>query len=595
MTKRKGNEQFYTARQIEDEYGLTADQIKRFFRKPSLHRVSGANDSVLTWTKAQVERGLKNPGLLKEQEKEKEIRKHDTAQAREIREFLMGFDIENMKERAATLKRYFILHIGPTNSGKTHDSIEALKLAPTGLYLGPLRLLALEMFDRLNLANCPTSLLTGEESIEIFGADHIASTIELCDYSKRYDVAVIDEAQMITDRFRGDKWAKAIYCVDAAEVHICLAPEAEYLICDILDSFGADYEIVRHERLAPLEYKGVIRSIKEVRPGDALIVFSRRAVLAVAAELESMDIQASVIYGALPPASRREEVRRFAAGETTAVVATDAIGMGLSLPVRRVIFCETRKFDGIGNRRLHSVEIKQIAGRAGRYGIYDKGEVLTMEDGDLIGEAILKPEEQVRHLTLPFPGEAVDSDYPLDELMYQWDRLPAGEGFERASMTDAIFLYRKIKPIANKMDRWLLYTLITCPVDIKVEEIVMYWRECCFAIYKERRLPEPYAGDDTLEECELRYKELDVRHQLLRRIGIEEDRMGEKLMLCNKINEFLERDKDKYLKHCSRCGKVLPATGSFGICDRCYRKQLGIWDERSGKKENAGHRAGNRR
>lgn len=577
--KRSGKEKYFTAREIEDIYGVSQDQIKRFFRKPGMRRISGSADTVLTWTKGQVERGLRNPGLLKEQEKEKEIRRHDTPEAREIRKFLSGFDIENMKERARTLRRYFILHVGPTNSGKTHDSIEALKLAPTGLYLGPLRLLALEMFDRLNLANCPTSLLTGEESIEIFGAEHIASTIELCDYGKRYDVAVIDEAQMITDSFRGDKWAKAIYCVDAAEVHICLAPEAEDLICDMLDSFEAEYEIVRHERLAPLEYKGLVQSIREVQPGDALIVFSRRAVLAVAAELESMNVQASVIYGALPPASRREEVRRFAAGETTVVVATDAIGMGLSLPIKRVIFCETRKFDGIGNRRLKSVEIKQIAGRAGRFGIYDKGEVLTMEDGDLIRESISVPEEQVSHLTLPFPGEAVDSDYPLDELMYQWDRLPAGKGFERANMTDAIFLYKKLRPIAKKLDRWLLYTLITCPVDIKVEEIVMYWRECCFAIYKERTLPEPYAGFDTLEECELRYKELDVRHQLLRRIGVEEDRMSEKLMLSNRINEFLEKDKDKYLRHCSRCGRVLPATGSFGICDRCYRRQTGIWKE----------------
>ena len=560
-----------------DEYGVSEDQIKRFFRKPSLHKISGSSDTVLTWSKSQVERGLRNPGLLKEQEKEKEIRKHDTPETREMRKFLAGFDLENMKERARELKRYFILHIGPTNSGKTHDSIEALKYVPSGLYLGPLRLLALEMFDRLNLANCPTSLLTGEESIEIYGADHIASTIELCDYSKRYDVAVIDEAQMITDSFRGDKWAKAIYCVDAAEVHICLAPEAELLICEILDSFDADYEIIRHERLAPLCYRGMIRGIQEVQPGDALIVFSRRAVLAVAAELESRGIMASVIYGALPPASRREEVRRFASGETTVVVATDAIGMGLSLPIKRVIFCATRKFDGLGNRRLQSVEIKQIAGRAGRFGIYDEGEVLTMEDSDLIRDGLAKPEEQVRKLTLPFPGEAVDSDYPLDELMYQWDRLPAGAGFERANMTDAIYLYRQLRPIAGKLDRWLLYTLITCPVDIKLDEVVMYWRECCFAIYKDRRLPEPYACDDTLEECELRYKELDVRHQLLRRIGIEEDRMAEKLMLCNKINEFLERDKDKYLKHCSRCGKVLPATSSFGICDRCFRKQTGIW------------------
>ena len=38
----------------------------------------------------------------------------------------------------------------------------------------------------------------------------------------------------------------------------------------------------------------------------------------------------------------------FLAGEMRYVVATDAIGMGLNLPIRRVIFMDTEKFDGGG-------------------------------------------------------------------------------------------------------------------------------------------------------------------------------------------------------------------------------------------------------
>ncbi len=569
-------EKFYTEKSITEEYGIPSDLIFRYFKKPKLRNMKRNGRVVLTptWNQAQVERGLRNPGLLRDMEKyirERELEKH----AKVIRNYLMGFDTENLKETARTLNRRFILHVGPTNSGKTYDSIQALKYERSGLYLGPLRLLALEMFDKLNWENCPTSLITGEESIEIYEAEHIASTIELCDYAHHYDVAVIDEAQMITDSFRGDKWVKAIYCVDASEVHICLAPEAELLICEILDGFEAEYEIVRHERLAPLSYAGIFRTLKDTKPGDALIVFSRKAVLAVAAELEHMGINASVIYGALPPASRREEVRKFAAGETTVVVATDAIGMGISLPIKRIVFCETRKFDGTGNRSLNSAEIKQIAGRAGRYGIYNKGEVLTMENPDLIRNAILEPLEQVRRITIPFPSEAIDSEYPLDELMIQWNRLPEEPGFERANMSDSVYLYKRLAPYNETIDRRELFGLITCPVDIKDERLVTYWRQCCFAIIKERRLPEPTAGTDSLEECELRYKQLDVRHQLLRRQGVEEDRMGEKLALCNMINAFLERDKDVYLKHCKRCGKILPATGAFGLCERCYRKQMG--------------------
>ncbi len=46
------------------------------------------------------------------------------------------------------LRRRWVAHLGPTNSGKTHQALEALRAAPSGLYAGPLRLLACEVFDR---------------------------------------------------------------------------------------------------------------------------------------------------------------------------------------------------------------------------------------------------------------------------------------------------------------------------------------------------------------------------------------------------------------------------------------------------------------
>ena len=75
-------------------------------------------------------------------------------------------------------------------------------------------------------------------------------------------------------------------------------------------------------------------------------MFSKRAVLDMAARLELSGISASVIYGHLPPEIRKKEVRKFLSGETRVVVSTDAIGMGLNLPIRRIVFGETVKFDG---------------------------------------------------------------------------------------------------------------------------------------------------------------------------------------------------------------------------------------------------------
>lgn len=492
---------------------------------------------------------------------------------KDIVAFLNEFDIVEYRERARELDRRFILHIGPTNSGKTYDALQALKEARTGVYLGPLRLLALEMYDTLNMQNVRCELLTGEEFIRVPGAQITASTIELCNFTKRYDVAVIDEAQMISDPSRGGNWTKAIFLVDAAEVHICLAPEAEQLICRLLDSFEADYEVQHHERLAPLVFSGQLDGIDQVQDGDAVIVFSRRSVLATAGELQTLGKRASVIYGALPPASRREEVRKFSAGENTVVVSTDAIGMGISLPIKRIIFRELTKFDGEDDRTLTDSEIRQIAGRAGRYGIYDKGEVLSMADPDTVRKALQRTGRQLRDVTIPFPREAIDTGFPFNRLFDEWQQLPIISGFAREDMTEAAFLLSELGgKIARSLDRKLLYEMITCPVDVKNEQLVLYWLESVIAISVDAIPEVPMFDTDTLEGCELQYKALDVRHQLLRRIGIEDPRMDEKLELCEKINQLLLTDKKNFRKRCRMCGRSLPATWPYGICDACFHR-----------------------
>jgi|APGre2960657404_1045060.scaffolds.fasta_scaffold51327_2 ATP-dependent RNA helicase SUPV3L1/SUV3 len=59
---------------------------------------------------------------------------------------------------ARAMPRRLVAHWGPTNSGKTHAALAALKAARSGVYAGPLRLLALEVFDRLNADGVPCNL-----------------------------------------------------------------------------------------------------------------------------------------------------------------------------------------------------------------------------------------------------------------------------------------------------------------------------------------------------------------------------------------------------------------------------------------------------
>lgn len=501
-----------------------------------------------------------------------EQKKNEAAKA-VIAEFLKSFGLEGMIARGRGLHRKFVVHCGPTNSGKTYDSIQKLKQSKTGLYLGPLRLLALEMFDTINSAGIPCSLLTGEERIDVPHSEITASTVEMCDFSKHYDTVVIDEAQLIADKDRGGAWTKALLLVDASEVHVCVAPEAVDIIISLIKQMNSPYELISHKRLTPLVFSGTIDSIKDVQPGDCLIAFSRKKVLGIAAALENLHIKASCIYGALPPASRREEVRRFTAGESTVVVATDAIGMGVSLPIKRIIFVEAQKFDGEKVRQLTPGEIRQIAGRAGRFGIYDKGEVLAMVNPYLIKCGMEVLPKSVEAISIPFPSDAIASDYAIRKMLEVWQKMPQEEGIQRADMTDALFLYNIIQPYEKKIGRENTYLYITRGVDTKQPMVVSYWTECCKNLMDGRPLRAPYLPESDLTFLEQEYKCLDVMHEMGQfQEGFEDNTQMLKERVSEKINAVLKSDKAKFLLRCTSCGRPLPITHKYGICDQCHKE-----------------------
>lgn len=570
---------YYNRTELTEKYNLTDSLITRFF--PAAGRGSelglGSEDNRHYWRKEEADAIAQSPDFLIEFAKVEELRRKRAAREEEMRRLLLSYGGMEMIEQAKDMQRTVYLHVGLTNSGKTYDALQALKKARTGTYLGPLRLLALEVFDTLNEAGVPCSLLTGEERIDIPFAEKVASTIEMCDYYQHYDVAVIDEAHLVADRERGSHWTRAILSLHADELHICTAPEGLPILQSLIRSTGAEPIIVQHERLTPLIFSGVFSDIAEVQPGDALITFSRREVLRIAAELERKGIRASVVYGALPPPSRREEVRKFASGETTVVVATDAIGMGVSLPIRRVIFCKTKKFDGVDTRKLSVGEIKQIAGRAGRYGIYDVGEVLTMDDPELIEEALYRQTPMVTHITIPFPQEALASEYSLTELLEAWENLPEIEDFHREDMSEAMLLYQEMRPLPKKATKEEIFSCITCPVDVKSPELVSYWKSCCQAFFRKEVLPHPEfldASAPRLEDCELQYAALDVYSRMLKKTGAKDETMPEKMALCEVINNLLLETKEDYLRRCKVCGAYLPVGFRYGVCDRCFKRGI---------------------
>ena len=217
-----------------------------------------------------------------------------TKQSINLAEYPQSFEV------ASRMPRKFIALLGPTNSGKTHRAMEALVKAPSGVYLAPLRLLALENFERMQAVSVhgkplKVSLVTGEERRLAAGATHVASTVEMLDTRTRVDVAVIDEIQMLSDRDRGAAWTAAV-------------------------------------------------------------------------------------CGNLSPEVRRAQAERFRDGSADIVVGTDALAMGLNMPIARIVMTTAVKYNGIEEEEISAALARQIAGRAGRFGVHEEGFVAGYDD-----------------------------------------------------------------------------------------------------------------------------------------------------------------------------------------------------------------------
>ncbi|MDP1692983.1 MAG: helicase-related protein [Burkholderiaceae bacterium] len=284
--------------------------------------------------------------------------------------------------KARQLQRKVTLYVGPPNSGKTHAAFERLAQALDGAYLAPLRLLALEGRDRLVARGVPCSLLTGEENVPAVGARVVSSTIEMVGTNTPIDVAVIDEAQMIFDNSRGWAWTQAIVAVPANEVIIICSAYAVPAIENLLGLCGERCTVRHFERKQHVQLLPNPVPVHTLMLGDAVVAFSRRDVLMLRDQIAAAGHPVSVIYGALPPEVRRREAERFAEGASHILVATDAIGMGLNLPIRRVLFSTMTKFDGVNDRPLGESEVHQIAGRAGRFGIHEEGFVGVLKEAE---------------------------------------------------------------------------------------------------------------------------------------------------------------------------------------------------------------------
>jgi ATP-dependent RNA helicase SUPV3L1/SUV3 len=512
---------------------------------------------------------------------------------------------------ARKLRRHVTLYIGPTNSGKTWHALQRLAKSPSGVYLAPLRLLALEVSETLQGWGVPCDMVTGEERILRPGSTHVASTIEMLSYTAEYDLCVIDEAQMIGDRERGWAWTQAILGVHARDVCVIGSPECRTIVEKLLNLTGDFYDVVELDRLTPLTVMSQpVRHIEELEPGTAIVAFSRVAVLGLKKEIERhTGKRVAVLYGALPPEVRREQARLFSSGEAPFLAATDAIGMGLNLPIQTLLFAQDRKIIDREEHPLTPLEVRQIAGRAGRFGINEHGWVGTFNlPLERIRTALQRRPPPIRRAHLAPTLDQLRAIAGIQEggrirlakllSLFQQAVKPDPRVYDLANLDDQIVLAR-ITDRFDKLDLSTRFALASAPVPIRSFPAMaaFEWMTATVAA-GESLTPEDLLGvagkyaTQHLERLETSMKIINLYCWLHYRFsdhfpeltGAEQRRSD----INGEINRILAAVQPP-VRLCAECQAPLPADKTYDTCFTCWQKRA---PARPGRHRGGGGRGG---
>lgn len=425
------------------------------------------------------------------------------------------------------LKRHFIIHEGPTNSGKTYHALQALKNAASGAYLAPLRLLALEIRDKMHESKIPCDLVTGDEVISSPGAKHRSSTIEMAKFDEEYEVAVIDEMQFIEDEKRGNGWLRAICSIRAKQVHLCGAAHATDFITSLIEECGDTYEIIHYKRQTPLVVEEETFSFPHnVRKGDALIAFTKSRVMELSDELRRKGFKVSVLYGKLPAATRLQQVALFSNGETNVIVATDVVGIGLNLPIERVVLMDIEKFDGEQKRLLTTQEIKQIAGRAGRRGHHESGFVNAPHGKDYISSCLQETEANIV-TSVVAPSNRI-TELPIGTLRQRfiaWQKSEITVSYlKKADISAQIHLLKEIEEWEHELDTKDVFKAIYIPFDYRERLLLKQWVSHMEELKEgKKEIFKPRRTGSSLSQLELYYQQLHLYYQFGKKFKLNFD------------------------------------------------------------------------
>lgn len=316
--------------------------------------------------------------------------------------------------QAASLEARQILSSGypaviqlPTGSGKTHLAFqEMLRKASSGrrsIYVVPLRAVAEELFQRWQ-DQTSVGLFTGDSGnpVPFEEARILIMTPEKLDSLTRtwrnhwhwlpeVDLVVVDEFHLLGEVRRGAKLEGTLLrllrlnpFIQVVGLSATLGNRGE------LASWLGAVEVTSDHRPVPLEwyilrYKkaeeklSMLISYLGEQEGQSLIfVQSRRRAEQVASGLAQQGFRVMHHHAGLNRVQRQKVEQQFRSGELEVLVATATLEMGINLPARRVILYDLQRFDGNRFTPLPANNLWQRAGRAGRPGLDDKGEVVLL-------------------------------------------------------------------------------------------------------------------------------------------------------------------------------------------------------------------------
>ena len=233
--------------------------------------------------------------------------------------------------------------------------------------------------------------------------------------------------------------------------------------------------------------------------------------------------------------------------ENKVLITTDAIGMGVNLPIKRIVFLDVQKFDGEEIRSLTSQEVKQVAGRAGRKGIYEVGYVATVRDNQKFIKEKLDEKDRIIRKAVLGPSEAILNikSLPLNEKLALWaTREDILDYYRKMDINEYLIILDRIK--RYKLKEEIQWELLKIPFDISKDELMdtfLGYVEELFVL-KNKVITKPQCFKGNLDELEIYYQRINMYYSFCKVFNLGFDFKwinDERIKVSEEINEILIR------------------------------------------------------